>query len=203
MIKAIVLDIGGVLLRSEDRKPRQQLEKEHGLQPGGTEALVFNSTEAHASTIGLIGPDRIWQNVAKKLSLSPQECEGFQRTFWQGDQVDQSIIQFIEEIRSTYTTVLLSNAWVDARQTLAEKYAIKEGETVDHILISSELGLAKPNPRIYEMLADFLECEYDEILFVDDFIENIHSASALGIHTIHYKPGMDLIDEIKSRLDKL
>lgn len=202
MIKAIVLDIGGVLLRTEDRKPRQKLEKQHGLQPGEAEALVFKSTEAQASTIGLIEPDRIWQNVAQILSLSPQEREDFERTFWQGDQVDQSIIQFLEELRSKYTVVLLSNAWVDARRTFAEKYGIKEGETVDQILISSELGVAKPNPIIYEMLAESLEYEYDEMLFVDDFIENIQSARALGIHIIHYRPGMDLINEIKSSLDK-
>jgi FMN phosphatase YigB (HAD superfamily) len=35
---------------------------------------------------------------------------------------------------------------------------------------------------------------------VDDFIENVEAAKALGIQAIHYQPGMDLVNQIKSRL---
>lgn len=203
LIRAIVLDIGGVLIRTVDRKPRQELEKTHRLPPGGTEKLVFDSQAARASTIGLVEPERIWQNVAHKLSLSPTDLLEFQGKFWGGDRVDQALINFIQECRSSYITALLSNAWVNARQNLAEEYGIKEGETVDHIFISSELGVAKPDLRIYEILAESLDVEYDEILFIDDFIENIQAANTLGIHTIHYQPEVDLINEIKSRLEKI
>jgi HAD superfamily hydrolase (TIGR01509 family) len=83
---------------------------------------------------------------------------------------------------------------------LAEQYQIIEGKTVDHILISSELGIAKPDQRIYHLLAETINCEFSQILFVDDFIENIEAAHLLGMQTIHYFPGMDLINQLELAL---
>lgn len=200
MIRAIVLDIGGVVLRTEDRSGRQALEEKHGLPPGGVDALVFGSQAAAESSIGRSDPEKIWQNVADTLSLSPEALVDFQQIFWQGDQIDQEIINFFRSLRVEFITAFLTNAWTGARQTLANIYDIVEGVTADHILISSELGLAKPDTQIYHILSETIDVGFDQILFVDDFIENIAAAKALGIHTIHYKAGMDLIAHIENRV---
>ena len=202
MLKAIVLDIGGVVLRTEDRSARQALEKKYNLPPGGADVLVFKSPIAAESTIGKVKPEKIWQNVADKLSLSPEVLIAFQQSFWQGDQIDHELINFLQSLRSRYTTAFLTNAWKDARETLAQHYSLFEGKTVDYLLISSELGVAKPDPKIFDILSKTINVRYDQILFVDDFIENIEAAKALGIHTIHYQQGMNLIALIKNRVDQ-
>jgi glucose-1-phosphatase len=202
MIEAIVLDIGGVILRTEDRSGRQMLEVKYNLSPGGSEALVFNSEPAAQSTIGKVGQNLIWQNIADELNLKLEELEDFKQAFWQGDQIDKDLIRYLENQRGTLTTALLSNAWVGMREILANQFKIVEGETVDHILISAELGVAKPDPRIYHILASTINCQFDKILFVDDFIENIEAANQLGIHTIHYQSGMDLINHIQMKVDQ-
>lgn len=201
MIEAIVLDVGGVILRTEDRTGRQTLESKYSLPPGGSEALVFMSKPAAESTIGKVSQDQIWGNIAEKLNLTPAELIEFQQSFWQGDKIDSELIGYIESQRGKYITALLSNAWVGMREILADQYQIFEGKTVDHILISAELGVAKPDPRIYHLLASTINCPYNRILFVDDFIENIEAAGELGIQTIHYQPGMDLINHIQMKLD--
>jgi putative hydrolase of the HAD superfamily len=200
-IKSLVFDIGGVLIRSEDRTGREKLEAKYGLPPGEVDKLVFRSEQAQASSIGKTEQAAIWKSIASKLSLSQKELDEFQRLFWAGDRLNHALYQFIQKSRSRYTTALLSNAWLDYRRVLEEEFDIVEGRTVDFILISSELGIAKPDPRIYSILANTVQCKYDEILFVDDFVENIEAAQSLGICTIHYQPEMNLINEIKSRLD--
>lgn len=201
MIQAIVFDIGGVLLRTEDHTSRQNLAENHGLQPAELERLVFDSRPARASTIGEVHEAAIWQHVATELALSPDLIDDFRQAFWVGDQLDRQLIQFLQACRPEYTTALLSNAWEGIRAQLAEKYGIKEGETVDHILFSSELGVAKPDPKIYQILADTIDCDFEEILFVDDFIENVNAARKLGIHAIHFQSGMDLISTIRNFLN--
>lgn len=201
-LKAVVLDIGGVLIRTEDRTGREKLEERYELDRGKVDDLVFHSKAAQDSTIGKVEQDAVWQVVASELSITKQELDEFKRLFWSGDQLDHQLLLFLQDIQSAYTTVLLSNAWQDHRRIFEDEFGIIEGQTVDYVLISSELGMAKPDPQIYRFLADTVNCEYDEILFVDDFIENILSAQALGIQTIHYQPGMNLVNEIKSRLDK-
>lgn len=200
MIEAIVLDIGGVILRTADRSGRQALENKYGLPAGGADDLVFNSKPAADSTIGKVSPEQVWLNVAEELNLLPDELADFKQAFWQGDEVDQKLIQFLEAQKGLYKTALLTNAWLDAREALAEQFDIVEGQTVDHILISSELGVAKPDQAIYHILAETLNCQFGCILFVDDFIENIHAADALGIQTIHFTPEMDLIAHIQNSL---
>lgn len=200
MIKAIVLDIGGVVLRTEDPSFRRQLDTQHGLPAGTVDRLVFNSPQAHASTIGKEPTEEIWRNVAETLGVPPSELAQFQEEFWKGDQVDQLLITYLQSLRPKYATAFLSNAWLGARQTLAEVYGLVEGEIVDRILISSELGVAKPNYQIFDILRQALGCQYPEILFVDDFIENIEAARALRMVTIHYHAGVSLINQIKSML---
>jgi HAD superfamily hydrolase (TIGR01509 family) len=202
MIKAVVFDIGGVILRTKDRSCREQLEKQYNLPAGGADELVFNSRVSHASTIGLVENAAVWENVKKYLSLSDQQLEEFKKAFWKNDFVDHDLLQFLQTLRPDFKTALLSNAWKNFRCILSNVYHIDEGLTVDYILISSELGLAKPDPAVYQILSDTINCEFKEILFVDDFIENITAAKFLGINTIHYQQGIDLIKEIKLKLKK-
>lgn len=200
-IKAIVLDIGGVIVRTEDLSYRRNLEIAHNLPPYGADALVFHSPAAKSSSVGKGSVDTVWEHVASTLSLSPSGLRAFKQQFWQGDRADQELLRFIMACRPQYTTALLSNAWVGARQQLARDFGIIEGVTVDHILISAELGVAKPDLKIYAILASRLEIDYANILFVDDFIENIHAAQSLGMQCIHYKAGINLINRIESTLD--
>ena len=200
MIRSIVFDIGGVVLRSEDESGREALGEKYDLEPGWVETLVFRSTAAHASTVGLVSANAIWQNIAEKLNLSDTELLQFQEQFWQGDRIDRHLVSFIMSCRPEFKTAFLTNAWKDARAVLKDTYGLSEGPTVDHLLVSSEIGIAKPDHKIYKLLARTLDCQLSEILFVDDFIENIIAANELGIHTIHFNTGIDLINVIKSRV---
>ena len=202
MIDAIVLDIGGVLLRTEDRSGRHALEQQYGLPPGGVDALVFDSQAAADSTLGKVPAETVWQHVKNKLCLTEDELTDFQTLFWQGDRIDQDLVNYLQTQRVKYKTAFLTNAWQGARETLAKEYNIIEGESVDHLLISSELGVAKPDCRIFTKLSETINSLFDQIIFVDDFIENIEAANELGIHTIHYQPGMDLIAHIQKLVDQ-
>ena len=201
MINAIVLDFGGVIVRTENQKERQKLNEKYHLPPEGVQSLVFNSPVSLSAMVGKADSDAIWEHVASELSLTPQELIKFQQAFWAGDVYDNDLIQFVKSYRPKYKTAILSNAWDNLRKVLSQSYNIIEGQTVDHILISAELGIAKPDLQIYKILAETLGCKYQEILFVDDFIENIQAAKSLGIQTIHYQPGLNLINEIESRLE--
>lgn len=202
MITAIVFDVGGVIVRTKDTSKRRALEQKHGLPKNSVEKLVFHSKLAQESTIGKVDPQEIWQDIANKLDLNQKERQNFIQDFWAGDQLDWDLVNYLKECRPKYKTALLSNAWKDARQALAEQYHIIEGQTVDQIIISSEQGVAKPDEKIYGILREKLNCEFQNFLFIDDFVENIQAANDLGIQTIHYQPEMDLINKIKSILKK-
>lgn len=200
MIKAVVLDIGGVLIRTEDRSGRRLLEERYQLPAGTVDWLVFDSEAAAASTVGQVQSEAAWKSVQEKLDLTDEALAEFIELFWSGDVFDQAAFDYLCTLRPDYLTGILSNAWEGAREGFVQRCGMVQGETVDQILISSELGVRKPDPAIYRTLRDTLGVRYDEILFVDDFIRNVESAQELGIQALHYQPGMDLKDLIKSGL---
>ena len=197
MIKAIVFDFGGVLVRTEDAGGRRKWEARLGLGQGELDRLVFNSDLAARATIGDATDTAIWQHVAYTLKLSAEQLAACQTDFWAGDKLDPDLVALIASLRPHYQTAILSNYWTNGREWIAHTYGLEQA--VDVIIISSEEHLAKPDPRLYQRVAERLDVQPEEIVLVDDFIANVEGARAAGWQTIHYRAGLD----VRAELEKL
>ncbi len=196
-IKAVIFDLGGVLVRTEDREPRAALGLRFDKSYDEMGKVVFNRSSYRAS-IGEISAREHWQFVMRSLNLPDSEIESFYDQFFGGDVVDFALIDTIRALRPRYTTALLSNAWDDLRQLLVEKWKINDA--FDKIFISAEIGVAKPAPEIYKMVLEKLGIAPDESVFVDDFIENIEAARKLGMHGIHFREKDVAMEELRKLL---
>jgi 2-haloacid dehalogenase len=58
--------------------------------------------------------------------------------------------------------------------------------TFRDLVISGEEGVAKPDQRIYEIAVDRSGFDAADILFVDDRLENVDAAAALGMDGVHF-----------------
>lgn len=58
----------------------------------------------------------------------------------------------------------------------------------EYAFTSFELGLLKPDPRIFAAVREKLGCRFGEMIFVDDKPRNVQAASDLGIYGIVYDP---------------
>ena len=97
-----------------------------------------------------------------------------------------------------YKTGILSNAWSDGRQIIAGKFAL--GDAVDDLVVSAEVGLAKPDPRIYELATTRLGVRPDETIFVDDFMRNIDSTHKFGMQAVHFRNREQAIADVRALL---
>ena len=199
MIRAVIFDLGGVLVRTEDRAPRTALGLRFRKSYAEMDKVVFNKSSYRAS-IGEITSREHWQYVMCSLDLPDSEIESFYDQFFGGDVVDYAIIDTIRALRPQVTTALLSNAWDDLRQLLVEKWQIDDA--FDEIFISAEIGIAKPAVGIYQFALEKLGVVPEEAVFVDDFIENIEAARALGIHGIHFREPDAAMAELRELLNK-
>jgi 2-haloacid dehalogenase len=59
-------------------------------------------------------------------------------------------------------------------------------DLLDDFVISGEVGYAKPDPRIFQILLDRIGKPSSECLFIDDALPNIHQAQKLGFQTVHF-----------------
>ncbi|WP_327090813.1 HAD-IA family hydrolase [Nonomuraea sp. NBC_01738] len=64
--------------------------------------------------------------------------------------------------------------------------------TFDAVVSSAKVGVAKPDARIYEIAAETAGAEPGRCLFIDDRLDNVEAARALGMTGIHYRTIDDL-----------
>jgi epoxide hydrolase-like predicted phosphatase len=183
-IKAVIYDMGGVILRSDDLTSRQNLAQKYGVTEEQLEDTVFDSPTAKVATVGKISEHEHWREVFSLLKVRPEDEQAFQDAFWAGDICDLGLVQFLRDLRPQYQTGLLSNAWSGAREMLSQKYQIIDA--FDTSIFSYEAGMAKPDPAIYHYILDRMQVKPEEAIFLDDFERNIVAANQVGIHGVRF-----------------
>jgi len=197
-IRAVIFDFGGVIVRTEDQSPRLRWAERLGVTPEVLSATVFDSEAAADATIGRVPAEAVWAHVAATLDLDADALAQFRAEFFAGDRRDDALVAFLRGLRPAYKTGILSNAWSDGRQVIAGKFALDDA--VDDLVISAEVGVAKPDPRIYELATTRLGVRPEETIFVDDFVRNIDGARRFGMQAVHFRNREQTIAEVRALL---
>ncbi|MFQ5577104.1 MAG: HAD family hydrolase [Anaerolineae bacterium] len=184
MIKAIIFDFGGVLLRTHDHTPRRKWEERLGLAPGQFEETIFNGPLGRDAQLGRVGPAEVWAAAAAKFNLSPAEAAQAQKDFFSGDVLDRDLVNYIRRLKTRFTTGLLSNTWHPNGHTLLLQFGI--ADAFHFSVTSAELGVMKPDPRIYRLALERAGAEPAQAIFVDDFERNVLAAKALGMQAVYF-----------------
>lgn len=198
-IRAVIFDMGGVLLRSENESGRRKWEQRLGLAEGELAEIVFNSPVSQRATVGRAADEDVWADVAGRFGLDYETLRQLRRDFWSGDRVDVQLADFLRDLRPRYKTAILSNAWPGARKALTERWGLHS--VVDEMIISAEEGVAKPDPAIYHIALRRLGVYPAEAVFVDDMAANVEAARALGMHGVQFRTREQAIADVRRILD--
>ena len=67
----------------------------------------------------------------------------------------------------------------------------------DELILSHEVHVLKPDPKIYQIAIQKARCKPEEIVFIDDNLKNIQGAKKLGIIGIKFTNRDKLVEELK------
>ncbi len=99
----------------------------------------------------------------------------------------------IEKLHEKYNIYLLSNSnpvhWGKAVEHFFPQAGHSPEHYFDKMFISYEMGMVKPDPRIFTTLIDETGIVPQETLFIDDSAANCAAARNLGIRTLHVSHG--------------
>ena len=193
-IRAVFFDLGGVIVRTEYQTPREQLAERLGMEYDDLNRIVFDSETGHQASIGAITSVQHWEAVMKRLKRPYEEMSAIRDEFYAGDIIDRQILDFLRSLRGKYKTGLISNAWGDLRDYLVRE---KMDDAFDHLIISAEVGVAKPEAKIFQMALKQAEVSPNEAVFVDDFHVNIEGCEKVGIKGIHFKDASSTLKQLK------
>jgi epoxide hydrolase-like predicted phosphatase len=197
-IKAILLDYGGVLVQMVDETPRQQLADRYGIPLKRLYNLLFDTEASIQAALGEISMEHHWRAIHEILHIPPGERAEFVHQFWAADDLNRELVEAMSLLRERYSLGLLSNANDDLRVMLIERWQI--ADLFDDMIISAEVGLLKPDRRIYELAVHRLGVQPDEAVFIDDMPVNIEGARIAGLPAIQYLNNQQVLEDLGSRL---
>jgi putative hydrolase of the HAD superfamily len=197
LIRAIFFDFGGVIMRTEYQSPRQHLAERLNMEYEDLVRLVFDSETSRKASIGVGSVDAHWAAVMKKLRLPVSASQSVRDEFFGGDILDRGLIQLMRDLHRKYKIGLISNAWNDLRE-----YITGQGfaDAFDTMVISAEVGVVKPDPKIFQIALDQLQVRAKEAMFVDDFKVNIEGCESVGMQGLLFQDPESDIQKLKALL---
>ncbi|GGT25728.1 HAD family hydrolase [Streptomyces chromofuscus] len=188
---AVLCDVDNVI-RFYDASRVTALERAAGLAEGITMKVAFAPETDHPLMLGRIGMQEwVHEVVAGFAGLAPEPV-AFELATALAEapfHADDTVVSLLRRARTVMPLVLLSNAPVTLE---ADLDALGLSDLADHLVSSARVGLVKPNPRIYRIAADLAGVPLDRCLFVDDTLENVETAAALGMSVVHFREPDDL-----------
>ena len=180
----LILDYGGVLTSSPFASFEAFCEAE-GLPPDAVRERFRDDPEAGALLAdletGKLAAADFERSFAASLGVAPA---GLLRRMFGGMRADTEMIDGIRALRGEALRIgLLSNSVGDAA---VYDRALMD-ELFDGSVISSEVGLRKPDPAIYALAAERIGRPAEACVYVDDLPGNLKPARALGMATVLHR----------------
>ncbi|MBS0653633.1 MAG: HAD family phosphatase [Verrucomicrobia bacterium] len=192
--QAIVFDFGGVLTGNPDREAVVHfIRQTHHLSEAEFEKA--NQEKRLAMKDGKTD-EEFWIAYAKEhgVQLPSNWSESFHAVMKKAVGANPEMFALVDRLKEEKVPVaLLSN--IDARLSkLIRSFGYYE--QFDPCLLSHEIGVEKPDPKAFEVLLKELKFPAQDVVFIDDKLENVQAAKALGIDAIVFES----TDQIKREL---
>ena len=180
--RAVIFDLGGVVLGSP-LHAIAELEREEGIPAGFVNRLVVDSGPAGAWARlerGELRMDAFYAAFDRECEMAgqPLSARRLMERIALGSQPRPAMLAAVRRIRERgLRAAALTNNWSgDGTGVLRAHF--------DVFIESSEVGLRKPDPRIYEHACRCLSIEPRQAVFLDDIGSNLKAARAMGMTTI-------------------
>lgn len=187
-IKAIIFDCFGVLVKAGHLLLRQDYPE-----------LIELVDYLQAKTdLGILTRGDFNQAVAEKTGLSSQEIDD---RYWGSNKYNYPVIEIAEKLKSTgnFKIGFLSNISRDWMDEILSFFDSKK--LFDEIILSGDINIVKPDPRIFILMAEKLHLQPEECIMIDDVADNINGARIAGMHGVVFFSPDQTIEDLNNLLD--
>ncbi len=188
MLKALILDCFGVLYVDPSKH-----FYEHYVSDPHLRAQLYELNKQ--ADYGFISQQEVVKRVAVLTGLDKKFV---QNTIMGEHIINQQLLDYSQIMRSQLKIGMLSNI---SQGSMERFFTTKQrAKLFDAVVLSEEIGLTKPHPKIFAVMADKIGLPPDECVMIDDVLENCHGADAAGMKWIHYKSLAQMQRELNTLL---
>jgi len=194
--KAIIFDLGAVILNINYQNTIDEFTK-----LGVKNAATFYSKKIQTDLFNQIETGMISSNEFLKALQTETNNANIKQVekAWNAMLIDlpEERLQLIKKLKKNHTIYLLSNTNVihinAFKKQLGNKRWLAFIKLFDKIYLSHELGLRKPDVKIFEHVLKEQKLKAEEVFFIDDSPQHIAGAKKLGIHCHHLLDNENII----------
>lgn len=190
-VTAVVFDVGNVLLRWDPRNLYRKIF-ESGEQMEWFLSHVCDGSWNEAQDRG-----RAWADaVQERTKVFPQwaaEIRAYDERWMEtlGGAIEDNV-NILRALKQAGVPVYaITNFSKDKFRAASAQYDFFT--LFDGILVSGEEQLIKPDPRIFRLFLNRYRLSPGGCIFIDDSGANVAAANEIGMRTIHYAEGVDLV----------
>ena len=178
----------------------RELDRAHGLPRSSVFDTLYRCPEWHDIERG-IGDAEVWRQCAHRAleARAGRPLPPLHEEWRKAQAAIAPNLDLVRALRSRYKLSILSNADLSLRRRLELEIGIHD--LFDDIVCSAEVGMAKPEPAVFNLAAERLGLAPAECAFVDDWDKNIDAASAVGMQAALYS--VDKGDDLRLRLESV
>lgn len=195
-IRHVFFDIGGVLATNGwDREQRKVAVEKFGLD--ADEFQTRHEEMVGPLEQGQISLDEYLDIVVfhEERRFSREEFRDF--IFAQSKPFPETIAVARAVAKGcAYWVMTMNNEGEDLNRHRIESFGLND--FVDAFLSSCWLGLRKPARRFYDRALGISEARPKESVLIDDRLQNLAPARAIGMNTIHYQSAAQLADDLRA-----
>jgi putative hydrolase of the HAD superfamily len=195
MIRSIVFDLGNVILGFGNTLILSRLSRLTSVPPEEFLRFIFKDDLESRFDCGMVSPEDFFRTVQERFAL-PVTYEEFKQLFCDIFTPVPGMEQLVRSLKKDYRLSLLSNT-----NALHFEFAQKKFPVIDefgHFFLSYELGMRKPDRKIFQKVIDYYGCAPQEIMYTDDISEYVAAAQGLGIHAVRFTGTMPFVQELRS-----
>lgn len=209
-VEAVIFDFGGVISVPvfHDLDP---VDDDFGVPRGSLHRLLFGDVnepnpDFHRLETGQLTLAEYFAGLERRApAIIGRELDAdafLQFSTTRGLQVQWPMVHRIRDLRADgMKLALLTNNAKEFSDSWRASFPVLELFPV--VVDSSEVGLRKPDPRIYELTCELVEVEPPAAVFLDDNVENVESARAVGIESILVTPDpIQTINDLDTVLER-
>jgi putative hydrolase of the HAD superfamily len=197
-VRAVVFDIGGVLEITPRTGATEKWEAALGLVPGDLHRRLEDVWRG--GSVGTITEAEVHRRIGDILGLDEAGMGAFMSDVWNEylGTLNAELTRYFRGLRPRYRTAILSNSFVGAREKERERYGFEE--LTDLIVYSHEVGMSKPDPRVYELTCERLGVRPGEAVFLDDVPAAVDGARRVGMLGVLFRHNAQAIADIEALL---
>lgn len=191
-MQAVIFDLDGVLRLPIDSAEVNQVENRWALRPGEIESAARSADvledlilgrQTRAEWVDHVGEAIGSLAAAREWAALPLE-------------LDSAVARIADRLhKKRVLTAILTNGTDTVRQEIVD-LGIRSSFTA--VFNSAELGIKKPDPRIYQHVLDHLGVPAAQALMVDDSRDKLKGAALVGMRTHWFRDAEGLSGELQA-----